>query len=76
MPKVSLPRIVVLYSNDSLWDGQDCDGLEHACCHLLNLWFCKKLPEPMTDDLEFHLCGDEPRTNEDIPIDLVDLYIQ
>ena len=67
----------VLYSNDSLCDGQDCDGLEHACCDPLNPpWFCKKLLEPMTDDLEFRLCGDEPHTNEDVPIDLVKLYIQ
>ena len=68
----------VLYSNDTLWDGQDCDGLERTCCDPPNLpWFCKELPEPTTDDLEFRLCADEPRnTNEDIPIDLVKLYIQ
>ena len=68
----------VLHSNDTLWDGQDCDGLEHTCCDPPNLpWFCKELPEPTTDDLEFRLCGDEPHnTNEDIPIDLVELYIQ
>ena len=67
----------VLYSNDTLWDGQDCDGLEHACCDLPNLlWFCRELSEPTSDDLEFRLCGDEPRNNEDIPIDLVELYIQ
>jgi len=68
----------VLYSNDTLWDGQDCDGLERTCCDPPNLpWFCKELPEPTTDDLEFRLCGDEPRnTNENIPIDLVKLYIQ
>ena len=67
----------VLYSNDSLWDGQHCNGLERTCCDPPNLpWFCKKLPEPTTDDLELRLCGDEPRTNEDTPIDLVELYIQ
>ena len=67
----------VLYSSDTLWDGQDCNGLERTCCNPPNLpWFCKKLPEPTTDDLEFRLCADESRTNEDIPIDLVELYIQ
>ena len=68
----------VLYYNDTLWDGQGCDGLERTCCNPPNFpWFCKKLPEPTTDDLEFRLCGDESRnTNEDIPIDLVELYIQ
>ena len=67
----------VLYSNDILWDGEDCDGLERMCCDLPNLpWFCKELPEPTTNDIEFRLCGDESRDNEDIPINLVELYIQ
>ena len=67
----------VLYSNDPLWDGQDCEGLERTCCDPPNLpWFCKELPEPTTDNLEFRICADEPHTNEDIPIELVELYIQ
>ena len=66
-----------LATDDPLWDGQDCGGVERTCCDPPNLpWFCKGLPEPTTDDLEFRLCGDESRTNEDIPIDLVELYIQ
>ena len=44
----------VLYSTDPLWDGQHCNGLERTCCDPPNLlWFCKELPEPTTDDLEF-----------------------
>ena len=71
------PLQSVVYSNDTLWDGQDCDGLERTCCNPPNLpWFCKNLPEPTTDDLELCICADEPRTNEDVPIDLVELYIQ
>ena len=67
----------VLYSDDPLWDGQDCNGLEGTCCDPPNLpWFCKKLPEPTTDDLEFRTCGDAPRNSEDTPIELVELYIQ
>ena len=66
-----------LATDDPLWDGQDCSGVERTCCDSPNLpWFCKKLPEPTTDDLEFRLCGDERRANEDIPIDLVELYVQ
>ena len=66
-----------LVTDDPLWDGQDCAGVERTCCDPPNLpWFCKELPEPTTDDLEFRLCGDESRNNEDITIDLVELYIQ
>ena len=74
---ITSPYQSVLYSNDTLWDGQDCDGLERTCCDPPNLpWFCKELPGPTTDDIEFRLCGDESRANEDTPIDLVELYIQ
>ena len=67
----------VLYPNDPLWDGQGCDGLEHTCCDPPNLpWFCKELPQSTTDDLEVRICGDENLSNEDTPIDLVQLYIQ
>ena len=66
-----------LATDDPLWDGQDCSGVERTCCDSPNLpWFCKELPEPTTDALEFRLCGDESRANEDTPINLVELYIQ
>ena len=66
-----------VYSNDPLWDGQDCDGREHTCCNPPNLpWFCKKLPEPTTDNLELRLCGNQAVADEDVPIDLAELYIQ
>ena len=66
-----------VHSDDPLWDGLDCNGLERTCCDPPNLpWFCKELPEPTTDDLEFRLCGDNIRTNEDTPIELIELYIQ
>ncbi len=68
---------LMLYASDALWDGQRCDGYEGPCCSHPNLpWFCKELPEPTTDDLEFRLCLDENKSNEDVPIELVELYIQ
>ena len=67
----------VLYPNDPLWDGQDCDGLERTCCDPPSLpWFCKELPQSTTDYLEVRICEDENLSNEDTPIDLVQLYIQ
>ncbi len=34
----------------------------------------KDLPEPTTDDLEVRVCGDQ--ADDDVPIELVELYIQ
>ena len=71
------PWDYVLYSNDTLWDGQDCHRSERTCCDPPNLpWFCKDLSEPTTDDLEVRLCADQVQQDEDVPIDLVQLYIQ
>ena len=39
-------------------------------------WFCKDLPQPTTDDIEFWLCTDEGRTNEDVYIEDVEMYVQ
>ncbi len=70
----------LLYADDVLWDGQRCDGYEGACCNPPNLpWFCKDLPDPTTDDLEVRVCADEGTSgggSEDVPIELVELYIQ
>ena len=67
----------ILHTNDALWDGQDCGGLERTCCDPPNLpWFCKELPQSTTDNLEVRICGDQSLADEDTPIDLVQLYIQ
>ncbi len=67
----------ILYASDTLWDGQKCYGYEGPCCSHPNLpWFCKELPEPTTDDLEVRLCLDQGKSDEDVPIELVELYIR
>ena len=69
----------ILYANDPLWDGQGCGAA--SCCELsyppgvTPPWFCKQLPQATTDDIEVRLCGDEGNTNEDTPVELIELYI-
>ena len=69
--------IGVLYTGDPLWDGQGC-GLQSTCCTFNNPpWFCKTLPQPTTEDIEVRICADEESfTNEDSPIELIELYVQ
>ena len=62
-------------SADRLWDGQGCSGDTLRCCDR-GSWFCKQLPQLTTDDIEFRLCTDESRWNEDVYIDHIYLYIQ
>ena len=62
--------------DDPLWDGKGC-GPDSTCCDGAGKpWFCKDLPEPTTDDIEMRLCTNEARGNEDISVEIVELYIQ
>ena len=65
----------IFYPNDPLWDGQGC-GSNSTCCEFNNPpWFCKQLPQPTTDDIELRLCANQPLPDEDIPIEIVEIYI-
>ena len=67
----------LFFADDPLWDGQDC-GTDHTCeCTLNNPpWFCKQLPQVTTDDIEVRICGDSGHTNEDTPVELIELYVR
>jgi hypothetical protein len=62
-------------NTDRQWDGQSCSSSAEQCCERAS-WFCKDLPQPTTDDIEFRLCTDEGRTNEDVYIEDVEIYVQ
>ena len=66
----------VFYSDDPLWDGEDC-GSGSTCCELNDPpYFCKSLAERTTDDIEVRLCGNENFNNEDTPIELIEIFVQ
>ena len=67
-----------LYPSDPLWDGQGC--VTPPCCELSfppgAPWFCKQLPQATTDDIEVRICRDEAVSNEDTPVEIVDICIR
>ena len=66
----------VFHSNDVLWDGQNCTSTS-TCCQLNNPpWFTKNLPTATADDIELRLCADNRYGQEDVPIELIELYVQ
>ena len=66
----------LLYTSDPLWDGQDC-GSKNTCCEFNDPpFFWKDLPDTTTDDIEVRLCADEGPSNEDSPVELIELYIE
>ena len=69
-------RQYILYPDDPLWDGAGCGGSSTCCTFNNPPWFCKQLPQPTTDNIELRLCSDQHRSNEDTPIEIIELYVQ
>jgi hypothetical protein len=66
-----------VFPNDKLWDGEQCSH-EGTCCTGTNTppWFSVNLGSPTIDDIEVRIMGSESTTNEDTPIELLDIYVQ
>ena len=70
------PNSTTLYSDDPLWDGAGCGPL-NTCCSFNNPpWFYKQLPQPTTDGIEMRVCRNSDTNNEDIAIEMVEIYVQ
>lgn len=39
-------------------------------------WFYKQLSEPIIDDIEMRVCRNEAAQDEDIAIEMVEIYVQ
>ena len=69
-------HVDVLFPDDPLWDGQNCQ-FGSTCCQLNNPpWFTKNLPNPTTDDIELRLCFTFSENIGDTPLELIELYVQ
>ena len=66
----------VLFPDDVLWDGQDCTA-NSTCCQFNNPpWFTKNLPTAITDNIELRIFIYNGPSLSDIPLELIELYIQ
>ena len=69
-----LDRSEPINLRNPLWDGEDC---RNQCCPRNSPpWFHKQLPQPTTDDIEMRVCRDQERSNEDLAISSVDIFVQ
>ena len=71
-------RAYLLYANDPLWDGQQCNGREGPCCPANSTmpWFYRSLDTHTNDDIELRVCASSPHDNEEVPLDIIELYIK
>ena len=71
------PGQFAFHPDDPLWNGQGCGSISTCCSFNNPPWFCKQLPQPTTDDIEMRLCADEKAlNNEDIPLEMAEIYIK
>lgn len=65
----------LFFGSDPLWDGAGC-GLNNTCCAFNSPpWFVRELPQATRDDIVMRVCRDSPRINEDIGIEMIELFI-
>ena len=63
--------------NDPIWDDQQCNN-EGTCCTGTNTppWFSVDLGNPTSDDIEVRICHNQDTSDEDSPVEFIELYIQ
>ena len=67
----------VLYTNDPLWDGKNCDSNEASCCTNSKMpWFYRVLDDMTQNDIELRVCGDYGIPDEDTPLDIIEIYVR
>ena len=69
-------RHLKLRSNDTLWDGEDCLPSSTCCSQHNPPYFTKQLPTQTTDDIEARICPHYSWQNENLAVELVELYVQ
>ena len=73
---VRTPLNPTVYSDDPLWDGDGCEPT-NTCCSFNNPpWFHKQLSDLTTDDIEMRVCTDEDVDNENVDIEIVEIYVK
>ena len=65
-----------LYSDNPLWDGEDC-GRYNTCCSFNSPpWFSKQLSNATTDNIELRICGYRSQRYQGVFVETVELYVQ
>ena len=62
--------------DDPLWDGKGC-GRDVDCCAQAGMpWFYRTLPQEVSEDVEVRVCADQNFADEEVYVELVEVYIQ
>ena len=62
------------YLDDPLWDTQGCAS-GSTCCDRGGPWFTTTLSQEVRDDIDLGWCLDQGPNDEDVAVDLLEIYI-
>ena len=65
-----------VYLEDPLWDGEGCGQFSTCCEGERKPWFLKNLTQSVTSDIEVRVCADSVRSNEDVLIEVISIFVQ
>ena len=73
--QIHIPLSTSTNSEDPLLDGEQCEG---QCCSNGKSppWFSVELPNPTNDAIEVRICSREGTQQDDVPIQLLEIYVQ
>ena len=63
------------YTNNTLWDGEDCYPGSSCCDNPLAPWFRRTLQENTTEDIEVRWCTGQGLSRDRVATELLELYI-
>ena len=63
------------FTNNTLWDGDDCYPGSSCCDNPLAPWFRRKLEEKTTEDIEVCWCDGHGHNTQKLGIELLEVYI-
>ena len=69
------PDVKSIYLSDPSWDGQDCPANSGCCAQLGMPWFYRRIPVPLSENIEVRICKDEPYSNEGTAIEKMEIYV-
>ena len=70
------PPNPTVFSDDPLWDGHGCVSTNTCCRFNGPPWFHKQLSDLATDDIEMRVCTGQGADNENVYIEMVEIYVQ
>ena len=69
------PKNYQWYTNNTLWDAQDCYPGSNCCNNPRAPWFLRNLITPTHDDVEIHWCTIQGVHHDRVGTELVEIYV-